>query len=179
MTVGKNKSKVSKDKPIIDDPKLAEGTEEDLEKAIQFAKKYLEDLLSFLGLNTDVHASHDDDVIQLNVPTSRLNGFLIGQHGDNMRSIQFLVGSVLKNQNYNYSRVNVDIAGYKQQRADRLVRIAEDWIKQVKTSAQPMELRPMNASDRRIIHKVAGEAGLSTESIDEGRDRHIILKPAD
>ena len=35
----------------------------------------------------------------------------------------------------------------------------------------------MNAADRRTVHKLAGEHGIETESIGEGRDRHIILKP--
>jgi hypothetical protein len=42
-----------------------------------------------------------------------------------------------------------------------------------------MELQPMNAADRRIVHKEAGDAGLITESVGEGRDRHIILKPSE
>jgi spoIIIJ-associated protein len=150
-----------------------------LEEAILYATKYLEDLLSFLGLNTEVHATHEDDVIQLSIPSTRMNGFLIGQHGDNMRSMQFLVSSALKNQNYEYSRVNVDVAGYKQQRADRLVKTAEEWVRRVKDSGEAMELRPMNAADRRIIHKLAGESGLTTESLGEGRDRHVVLKPAE
>jgi spoIIIJ-associated protein len=103
---------------------------------------------------------------------------LIGQHGDTMRSLQFIVSSALKNQGYQYSRVNVDVADYKKQRADRLSEKAEDWIKRVQESGEPMDLRPMNAADRRIIHKLADEAGLSTESVGEGRDRYVILKPA-
>ena len=73
---------------------------ENLEEAIQYAKKYLEDLLSFFGLNTDVHATSDDEVIQLNVPSTHMNGFLIGNRGDNMRSLQFLTSMALKNQNF-------------------------------------------------------------------------------
>jgi spoIIIJ-associated protein len=149
-----------------------------MEEAIQYAKKYLEDTLSFFGLNTEVHASADEEVIQLSVPSSYLNGFLIGQHGDTMRSLQFIVSSALKNQGYQYSRVNVDVADYKKQRADRLSEKAEDWIKRVQESGEPMDLRPMNAADRRIIHKLADEAGLTTESVGEGRDRYVILKPA-
>lgn len=150
----------------------------DLEAAILYAKKFLEDLLSFLGLNTEVHATHEDDVIQLNIPSTQMNGFLIGQHGDSMRAMQYLVSNVLKNQNYSYTRVNVDVAGYKQQRASRLAHTAEGWVKQVKETGESMELQPMNAADRRVIHKLADDMGLTTESVGEGRDRHVILKPA-
>jgi spoIIIJ-associated protein len=152
---------------------------DDNEAAIRYAKKYLEDLLSFFGLNIDVYATNsDDEVIELHVPSTHLNSFLIGQHGDTMRALQFITSNALRGQNFVLSRVNVDIADYKKQRADRLAERAEGWIKEVKDSGQAIELRPMNAADRRIVHKVADESGLVTESIGEGRDRHIVLKPA-
>lgn len=150
-----------------------------MEESILYAKKYLEDLLSFFGLNTDVYATSDDEVIELNIPSTHLNGFLIGQRGDTMRSLQFLVGQALRNNGYEYVRVNVDVADYKKQRAERLAEKAQDWIAAVKKSGQPYELNPMNAADRRIVHKVAGDAGLITESVGEGRDRHIVLKPGE
>lgn len=150
----------------------------DIEESIRYAKKYLEDLVSFFGLNIDIYATSEDDVIELSIPSTHLNGFLIGQRGENMRSLQFLVSSALKNQGYEHVRVNVDIADYKKQRAERLAETAKDWLNKVKDSGKVMELRPMNAADRRVVHKIAAEWGLQTESAGEGRDRHIILKPA-
>lgn len=151
-----------------------------MEESLRYAKKYLEDLLSFFGLNTDVYATtEDDEVIELNIPSTHLNGFLIGQRGETMRSLQYLVSSALHSQNFPLTRVNVDVAEYKKQRAERLAKTAEDWIKKVQESGEPYELKPMNAADRRVVHKVASEAGLASESVGEGRDRHIILKPAE
>ena|SRR5665213_2134151 len=147
------------------------------ESSIQFAKKYLEDLLSFFGLNTDIYATNsEDEVIELNVPSTHLNGFLIGQHGDTVRALQFMVSNALKNNNFEMTRVSVDIADYKKQRADRLSETAEEWVKKVKDTGEPMELRPMNAADRRVIHKLAAENSLTSESVGEGPDRHIVLK---
>jgi spoIIIJ-associated protein len=144
-----------------------------MEEAIVFAKKYLEDLLSFF----DVYATSDDEVIQLNVPSTRLNGFLIGQHGENMRSLQYLTSTALKNNDFENNRVNVDIANYKKQRADRLREKAEEWMKQVRDNKEPMDLEPMNAADRRIVHQLAAEYSITSDSEGEGRDRHIVLKP--
>lgn len=150
-----------------------------MEESLQYAKKYLEDLLSFFGLNTDIYATTEDgEVIELQVPSTQLNGFLIGQHGDTMRSLQFIVSTALKNNGYEITRVNVDVAEYKKQRADRLAEKAAEWVEQVKSSGQPMHLNPMNAADRRTVHRVATDAGLETESEGEARDRHVVLKPA-
>jgi spoIIIJ-associated protein len=150
-----------------------------MEASIQYAKKYLEDILSFFGLNTDIYASSDEETIELNVPSTHLNGFLIGQRGDTMRALQYLVGSALRNGGYEYSKVNIDIADYKKTKADRLSEIAAEWVENVKKSKEPMHLRPMNAADRRVIHKLASDSGLTTESVGEGRDRHVVLKPTE
>lgn len=151
-----------------------------MEESIQFAKKYLEDILSFFGLNTDVYATtSDEEVIELNIPSTHLNGFLIGQRGETMRALQFLVSNALRNQNYPVTRVSVDVADYKKQRASRLTQKAEKWIKTVKESGKPFDLKPMNAADRRTVHKLAAEHGVISESVGEGRNRHIVLKPAE
>jgi spoIIIJ-associated protein len=149
------------------------------EASILYAKKYLEDLLSFFGLNTDVYATSDEDVIELSIPSTHLNGFLIGQRGDTMRSLQFLVSQALRSNGYELVRVNVDVADYKKQRAERLAEVAQEWITEVKKTGKAMPLKPMSPADRRIVHKVASESGLATESVGEGRDRHIVLKPTD
>lgn len=146
------------------------------EESIVFAKQYLEDILSFFGLNTDVSASADEDVIELNVPSTYLNGFLIGQHGDTLRSIQFLIATTLHQKNAELVRVNVDVADYKRQRNERLAAQAEEWAKQVLETGEPMHLQPMNPAERRVVHKVIGDySELSTESEGEGRDRHVVL----
>ena len=165
---------------MSEDTNSAEETNQSIEEAIQYAKKYLEDILSFFGLNTDMYATtEDNEVIELNVPSTHLNGFLIGQRGDTMRALQYTISTALRNQGFENSRVNVDVADYKKQHAERLEKTAEDWIKQVKESGEPMHLRPMNAADRRVIHKFADTEGLLTESEGQGRDRHIVLRPSE
>jgi spoIIIJ-associated protein len=148
-----------------------------MEESIIYAKKYLEDLLSFFGLNIDVYATREDEVISLSVPSTHMNGFLIGMHGDTMRALQYMVSTALKNNDYELTRVNVDIADYKKGRQDRLAQTSIQWMDKVKSSGKPYPLQPMNPADRRVIHKVAEEHGLTTESVGFGRERHVIIKP--
>jgi spoIIIJ-associated protein len=161
------------------DSAVRDSLNDNIEEAILYAKKYLEDLLSFFGLNTDIYATTEDkEVIELNVPSTHLNGFLIGQRGDTMRALQYMISTALKNQNFVHTRVNVDVADYKKHRADRLASQAEEWFKEVRDSGKTKDLEPMNAADRRVVHKAASDFGLETESVGEGRERHIVLKPA-
>lgn len=158
-------------------PEVNQPTNDSLEEAILYAKKYLEDLISFFGLNIDVYATtNDNEIIELNVPSTHLNGFLIGQKGDTMRSMQQIISSALKNQHYTYPRVIVDIADYKKQRASRIAEKAKSWIESAKASEGDYPLQPMSPADRRVVHQVVAEHGLTTESVGEGRDRHIVIK---
>ena len=59
------------------------------EESIVFAQKFLEDILSFFGVNLAVHSTADDEIIQLSVPSSELNSLLIGRNSGNLRSLQF------------------------------------------------------------------------------------------
>lgn len=146
------------------------------EESIAYAKKYVEDVLSFFGLNTDVYSSADEDVVEMSIPSTHLNAFLIGQHGDTLRNLQHLVSTTLRNQDAELVRVNLDVADYKRQRNDRLRDQAEDWAKKVRQSGEPMHLRPMSAAERRVVHQVISDYGdLETHSEGEGRDRHVIL----
>ncbi|MBP7760306.1 single-stranded DNA-binding protein [Candidatus Saccharibacteria bacterium] len=152
----------------------------DREASIVFAKKYLEDLLSFFGLNTEVYATADEEVIELHVPSTHLNGFLIGQRGETLRSLQFMIATTLKNNEAVLNRVNVDIADYKRHRYDRLAEQVREWIEAVRSSGEPKHLDPMNAAERRIVHKTVGEySDVATHSEGEGRDRHVVLTRAE
>lgn len=147
------------------------------EESINFAKKYVEDALSFFGINVDVYTTADEDVIELNVPNTYLSNLLIGKNGDTLRSLQFLVRSTLIQKNAELTRVNLDIADYKRRHNDRIADQAEEWAKQVLETGEEMHLRSMNPAERRVVHKVLADySQLSTESEGEGRERHIVLR---
>ena len=140
----------------------------DREESIMYAKKYAEDLMSFFGLNVDVYATAEEDVIELSVPSSYLSNLLIGNRGDTLRSIQTLIRVTLIQQKALLYRVNLDIADYKK---------AEKWAKSVMTTGEPMPLKPMNPAERRVVHKVLGDyTQLSTESEGEGTERHVVIR---
>lgn len=150
------------------------------DQAIDQARSYLENVLSFFGLNTAVLASHDEDVIELRVASTHLNGFLIGSHGETLRALQALVSTVLKNNGAALTRVNIDIADYKKHRAEKLLEQLEDWVKEVRDTNQAKQLQPMNAADRRTVHRgLQDYSDITSHSEGEGRDRHIVLEPVE
>jgi len=147
----------------------------DVQESVTFAKKYLEDLISFFGVNVTVGASYEDDIIELNVPASDITSILIGRNAETMRSLQYITSTTLRNQNAQLTRVNVDIADYKRQRAEKIATDARTWIEGVRTTGNSY-VADLNAADRRIVHRVADEYDdIHTFSEGEGRDRRIII----
>ena len=98
------------------------------DESIRFATKYLEDLLSFFGVNVAVDSTLDDEVIQLAIPSTSMNSLLIGKEANNLRALQHIVSMALTSREAELTRVNVDVADYKRQRADRLSEQAEKWM---------------------------------------------------
>ena len=145
------------------------------DESIRFASRYLEDLLSFFGINVAVSSTIDDEVIQLSVPSTSLNSLLIGRNADNLRALQHIVSMALVSKGAEVVRVNVDVANYKRQRADRIAEKAEGWIDKVRKSGESMTI-DLNAADRRIVHKAAQDySDIETHSEGEGRERKLII----
>jgi spoIIIJ-associated protein len=147
----------------------------DQEESIRFAKKYLEDLLSFFSANLTVSSTCEEDVIELSVPSSELNSLLIGRNAETLRSLQYIVSTVLRNQNAALTRVNIDIADYKKQRAERVAKQALEWIEEVRRTGNSYVV-DLNAADRRIVHHVASDfSDIRTFSEGEGRERRLTI----
>jgi len=147
----------------------------DTQQSIDFAKKYLEDIVSFFGVNVIVEATCEEDVIELSVPSSEINSVLIGRNAETLRSLQYTISTTLRNKDAALTRVNVDIADYKKQRAEKVAADAREWIESVRKTGDSY-VADLNAADRRIVHRVADEYDdIRTFSEGEGRERRIII----
>ena len=144
-------------------------------ESVEFARKFLQDIISFFGENVGVTATVEEDVIELYVESSELNSILIGRNAETLRSLQYIVSTGLRNQDAELTRVNVDVADYKKQREEKVAEQARGWIEEVRATGDSHIAR-INAADRRIVHRVAQEySDVQTFSEGEGRDRHIII----
>jgi len=102
---------------------------------------------------------------------------LIGHHGQTLERIQNLIGLGLAQEFKQVVRVVVNINDYRDRHETNLRNLAGRARMQVIESGQDMELAPMNASDRRIVHQaLQEEGGVGTESTGDGKDRRIVVK---
>ena len=117
------------------------------QESIDFAKKYLADMLTFFEVNVEVGASLNEEIIELSVPSTEMNSLLIGKNAETLRSMQLLLSAALRSQDAATSRVNIDIADYKKQRAEKVAKQAREWIEEVIRTGDSYVAR-LNAAQR-------------------------------
>lgn len=141
-------------------------------------KEMLDTMLGYLGFVVDVEVTGRDDGQLLQVHTNEAEK-LIGRRGETMGHMQYLLNRLLQAENREAPKVQVDIAHYRQMRDDELVqqvrRIAENVIE----SGKAIQLEPMNAYQRRVIHQAfKDDPHVQTVSPhDDARIKRITVKP--
>ena len=107
-------------------------------------------------------------------------GVLIGKRGDTLSSLQYLLNTIVGKGKQGSPIFSVDIEGYRRRHHDRLRELADEVANDVSESGDIIELKPMSAGDRRIIHlSLQDRTDIVTQSIGRGRDRRIEVLPAE
>lgn len=105
-------------------------------------------------------------------------GMLIGRRGDHLAQLQYLVNLLVTRRIGHWTRVSVDIEGYKRRREESLTGLAGRVARQVARSGRPVQLEPMPASERRIVHlSLRDDPDVATESSGEGELRRVTIVP--
>ena len=118
-----------------------------------------------------------DDEVSVEI-TGGDAGKLIGKNGRTLSALEQISNAVINRREDSNVRVNVDVGGYKRRRDDRLRNEAKKVAAQVRKRGEPVELDPMSAAERRVVHMaVADDPDVTSESTGEGRDRRVVLKP--
>ncbi len=140
------------------------------------SKAILQQLLNLLGFTATVEEHHMDDGVLLDVKTDD-SGRLIGRQGQTLADLQYITNRILFQQDPSAPKVMVDVSGYRAQAREALVRKAKEAAEKVRRWGDVVELEPLNAFDRRIIHQaLKDDPGIETHSVEvEGTDKKAIL----
>ncbi len=107
-------------------------------------------------------------------------GRLIGKGGRTLAALEFLANAVVNKGDADPIRVVIDVGGYKRRRDERLRQTALRAASRVRKSGEPVELEPMSAAERRIVHMaIVEEVDVVSESTGEGRARRVVVSPAE
>ena len=138
----------------------------------------IEKILKFIGVNPEVKIEKaEDDVYSVNITGDDLN-FLIGFRGQSLEALQSLVKLIVFRKTGQQFVLTLDINEYKSRKVENLQDLAKSFIDKVRFFEKEIELPRMNPWERREIHMFVAEYDdVLSESIGEGEDRRVVLKP--
>jgi spoIIIJ-associated protein len=139
-------------------------------------KETLETLLKHLGFDARVEEQQLEDGLTLDVQAED-SGRLIGRQGQTLSDLQYVVNRLLFQQDASSPKVTVDVGGYRSQAREALIKRAKEGAEKVRRWGDVVELEPMNAFDRRVIHHALKEdPAVETHSVEvEGTNKKAIL----
>jgi spoIIIJ-associated protein len=139
-------------------------------------KVTLEKILELLGFTVTVEELPLEDGFLLDVKTED-SGRLIGRQGQTLADLQYITNRLLFQQDAACPKVMVDVGGYRAQTREALVKKAKEAAEKVRRWGDVVELEPLSAFDRRIVHNaIKDDPDIETHSVEvEGTDKKVIL----
>ncbi len=139
-------------------------------------KEFLSGLVKFVDENASIDVERNKNELSFIIKGENVNK-LIGYHGETIKALQILL-SGLKTKGESVVRIYLDIDGYKMNRNQAIIDLANKVADQAVKIERNIHLDPMNAYDRRIVHTTLQEReDVTTESTGEGEKRHVVIKP--
>ncbi len=130
-----------------------------------------------LGLEATVDIDESAEEIRATVNGDEL-GLLIGKHGATIDALQHLAYRAAFRGEGDRKQVSVDAAGYRDRREAALHRMADRAAAEALQNDRPVELEPMRAPERKIVHAYLSERGdVETHSEGDEPDRRLVVSP--
>ncbi len=163
--------------PFIPGKPLDELTEKE-RATLEEAKGVLEELLRLMEVPGTVEIATGGETARLNVRGSDL-GVLIGRRGEKLASLQHIVNLIVAKKEGEYHRIAVDVENYRGRREEQLRDVADRAAKRVLQTGKIIQLEPMPAIERRIVHMALVEnPKVRTQSVGVEPNRRIVILPA-
>jgi spoIIIJ-associated protein len=153
-----------------------------LEEEGEVAADYLEELLDIADLDGDIDIDVENGRASVAIVTESANGRelrgLVGGQGEVLEALQELARLAVQARTGERSRLMLDVAGYRAGRRRALEDVAARAVAEVRRTAAPVRLEPMNAFERKVVHDAVAEAGLGSESEGVEPARRVVVLPA-
>ena len=139
-------------------------------------KETLLKLLQLLGFDAQIEEHRTEEDLVLDV-TAEDSGRLIGRQGQTLSDLQYVLNRILFQQDENAPKITVDVGGYRAQAREALIRRAHEAAEKVRRWGDVVELEPLSAFDRRIVHHaLKDDPDITTQSVEvEGTNKKAIL----
>lgn len=139
-------------------------------------EEYVKNIIKGMGIEANIEVSTKENVTTIKIYSSN-NPVIIGKNGQNLEALTTLARQYIRNITPTGPRIVLDVEDYKDRQLQRLERLAKNLAKDVVKTKTDVEMDNMNSYERRIVHNaLTGFKGITTESVGEEPNRHIVIK---
>ena len=157
---------------------MSDGTGDWPAEPAERVQELIEGVLDELDLEGEVEVSEDDDRIDAVVVGEDDYGLLIGKRGQTIDALQLLCFQAAFRGMRDRKRVVLDASGYRQRRREVLTARADRAAEQALDSNVTVEMDPMSAQERRVVHEHLKErSGVETYSEGDEPRRCVVVAP--
>jgi spoIIIJ-associated protein len=149
----------------------------ELEHEGDIAADFLEELLDIADLDGDIDLDVEGDRAMVAIVGEDLDS-LVGPNGKVLDALQDLTRLAVHQQSGERSRLILDVADYRANRRKELALLAVEAAGQVRTSGEPVSMKPMTAFERKVVHDAVAAEGLVSESEGVEPQRFVVVRPA-
>lgn len=152
-----------------------------LEREGEVAADFLETLLDIADLDGDIDLDIDGDRAAVAIVDSdegRVPRRMVGQDGKVLEALQELTRLAVQSDTGDRSRLMLDVAGHRAARRAELVEIARAAVSEVEANGSSVDLDPMTAFERKVVHDEVLAAGLLSDSSGSEPRRFVVVHPA-
>ncbi|MEU9385387.1 R3H domain-containing nucleic acid-binding protein [Streptomyces sp. NPDC048279] len=152
-----------------------------LEQEGEIAADYLEGLLDIADLDGDIDMDVEADRASVSIisdAAGRDLQKLVGRDGEVLEALQELTRLAVHRETGDRSRLMLDIAGYRAKKRAELSELGAKAAAEVKSTGEPVKLKPMSPFERKVVHDAVKSAGLRSESEGEEPQRFVVVLPA-
>ncbi len=146
-----------------------------LEEEGEIAADYIEELLDITDLDGDIEIDARGGRAYLSVTSSDESSLRLLSKPDTVNALQELTRIAVQTKTGSFSRMILDVGGSREARASELALLVDKAAEKIQAGAASAALPPMSSYERKLVHDIASDRGLSSQSEGEGRDRHTVL----
>jgi spoIIIJ-associated protein len=161
----------------VDEDAWREAAERVPEEPAERVRAVVARVVQALGLRGSVDIEETADEIRATVNGEDL-GLLIGKHGTTIDALQHVAFRAAYRGRDDRKQVVVDAAGYRERREHALQRMADRAVAEALRYDRAVELEPMRAPERKIVHTYLSErTDVETHSEGDEPDRRLVITP--
>ena len=140
-------------------------------------EEVVSDLITRLSIEGEIEVTDQEETVEVLLKTEE-TGIVIGYHGEVLDSLQLVLSLMISQKIGRFQRITLEVGDYKKNRSEYLEKLALQVKEKVISEGKEHAVSSLRPWERRIMHMLLkDDESVTSESVGEGKERVLIIKP--